>query len=46
VWTPGQKCGTNLLLHLPGDPVDTLVTRHSSFRHERVVADAEQDDDR
>jgi hypothetical protein len=41
-WTPGEKCGTNLLLHLSGDPAGTSVTRHS-FRHEAVVADTERE---
>jgi hypothetical protein len=45
-WTPRQKCGTNLLLHLPGEAAGTSVTRLSSSRHEHVVAGAEGDDDR
>jgi len=43
-WTSGQKYVTNLFLHLPDDPVSTLVTLYCSSSHEPVVTDVARDD--
>jgi hypothetical protein len=41
-WTSGQKCGTNLLLHLRF--VARPVTRHLSSRYKPMVAGTAPDD--